>query len=140
MQSVNFWTEEVNIFLVIYTLKQNFVDYIRQNTSLIENAERNGHLKEGTTLIVVACPTQAVGLAVVATVKGHKCVLVIEGEAGQEIKVVLERLGVDVVEASKVSGCNVEEAIKNVKNLIVGLKMTKLCIGAKPNAKFLGIE
>ncbi|KAI1731027.1 pyridoxal-phosphate dependent enzyme domain-containing protein [Ditylenchus destructor] len=91
-------------------------DYIRQNTSLIENAERNGHLNEGTTLIAVASPIQAVGLAVVATVKGHKCILVIEGEAGQEIKVVLERLGVEVVEVSKVSGRSVEEAIKNVQN------------------------
>ncbi|MFZ4761302.1 MAG: pyridoxal-phosphate dependent enzyme [Alphaproteobacteria bacterium] len=65
--------------------------------SMIEAAERDGQLKPGGTLVEATAGNTGLGLALVASQKGYKLVLVIPDKMSQEKINHLKALGVEVV-------------------------------------------
>jgi cystathionine beta-synthase len=69
----------------------------RIGISMIESAEREGQLKPGGTIVEATSGNTGVGLALVASVKGYKCIFVMTDKASTEKVRYLKALGADVV-------------------------------------------
>ena len=65
--------------------------------SIIEEAERKGQLKKGGTIIEATAGNTGIGLALVATLKGYKIILVIPDKMSREKILHLEGLGAEIV-------------------------------------------
>src|SRR5213592_2582478 len=69
----------------------------RIGISMIEAAEREGKLKPGGTIVEATSGNTGIGLAIVAAVKGYKCIFVMTDKASVEKSRYLKALGADVV-------------------------------------------
>tara|TARA_Y100001970_G_scaffold158998_1_gene194437 strand:+ start:57315 stop:58682 length:1368 start_codon:yes stop_codon:yes gene_type:complete len=69
----------------------------RIGLSIIEEAEKEGRLKKGGTIIEATAGNTGIGLALVASLKGYKMVLVIPDKMSREKILHLEGLGVEVI-------------------------------------------
>jgi len=69
----------------------------RIGISMIEAAEREGVLKRGGTIVEATSGNTGIGLALVAAVKGYKCIFVMTDKASVEKSRYLKALGADVV-------------------------------------------
>jgi cystathionine beta-synthase len=69
----------------------------RIGRSMIEAAERDGHLRPGDTLVEATAGNTGLGLALVAAQKGYRLVLVIPDKMSQEKIFHLKALGAEVV-------------------------------------------
>lgn len=69
----------------------------RIGLSMIENAEKEGKLKPGGTIIEATSGNTGIGLALVATMKGYKSVFVMTEKASAEKGNFLRALGAEVV-------------------------------------------
>jgi cysteine synthase A len=65
--------------------------------SMIDEAEKAGILKPGTTIIEPTSGNTGIGLAWVAAARGYRCVLVMPESVSVERRMVLRRLGAQVV-------------------------------------------
>jgi len=65
--------------------------------SMIKDAESNGTLKPGATIIEPTSGNTGIGLAWVAAARGYKCILVMPDSVSVERRMVLKRLGARVV-------------------------------------------
>jgi cystathionine beta-synthase len=65
--------------------------------SMIEHAEKNGLIKPGGTIIEWTAGNTGIGLALVASVKGYKCIMVMPDKVSQEKIDLLRALGSEVV-------------------------------------------
>src|ERR1700758_4759944 len=65
--------------------------------SMIEAAEREGHLMLGGTIIEATAGNTGLGLALVAAAKGYRCILVIPDKMSQEKILHLRALGARAV-------------------------------------------
>ncbi|MCS6968903.1 MAG: cystathionine beta-synthase [Cytophagales bacterium] len=64
---------------------------------MIEDAEREGKLKPGGTIIEATSGNTGMGLALVAVVKGYKCIFTVSDKQSQEKINILRALGAEVV-------------------------------------------
>jgi cysteine synthase A len=69
----------------------------RIGVSMIRTAERDGTLKPGATIVEPTSGNTGIGLAWVAAAKGYTCILVMPETVSQERRMVLRRLGAQVV-------------------------------------------
>src|SRR5947209_2959012 len=69
----------------------------RIGISMVEAAERDGILKPGGTIVEATSGNTGIGLAIVAAVKGYKCIFVMTDKASAEKSRYLRALGADVV-------------------------------------------
>jgi cystathionine beta-synthase len=69
----------------------------RIGIAMIEEAEREGLLKPGGTIIEATSGNTGIGLALAAAVKGYKCIFVMTDKASVEKARYLKALGADVV-------------------------------------------
>src|SRR5213075_2906173 len=69
----------------------------RIGLSMIEAAERDGHLKPGGTIVEATAGNTGLGLALVAARKGYRLVLVIPDKMSQEKIFHLKAFGAEVV-------------------------------------------
>jgi len=69
----------------------------RIGVSMVEAAERAGVLKPGGTIVEATSGNTGIGLAIVAAVKGYKCIFVMTDKASVEKSRYLKALGADVV-------------------------------------------
>jgi cystathionine beta-synthase len=69
----------------------------RIGISMIEFAEKAGTLKPGGTIVEATSGNTGIGLALVAAVKGYKCIFVMTDKASVEKSRYLKALGADVV-------------------------------------------
>jgi cystathionine beta-synthase len=69
----------------------------RIGITIIEDAERNGLLKPGGTVVEATSGNTGVGLAIAATLKGYKCVFVMPDKMSEEKIRVLRAYGARVV-------------------------------------------
>jgi len=65
---------------------------------LVEKAEREGRLRPGMTLLEASSGNTAMGMAMVAIVKGYKCKMIVRDSITREKRAFLRALGVDVME------------------------------------------
>lgn len=74
---------------------QNIKD--RAALSIIEEAEKRGELKPGGTIIEATSGNTGLGLAMIASVKGYKCILVMPDKVSEEKRAILRAYGAKVV-------------------------------------------
>src|SRR5215813_807044 len=69
----------------------------RVGVALIAEAERRGHLRPGGTIIEATAGNTGVGLAMVAAVKGYRCIFVLPDKMAKEKISLLKAYGAEVV-------------------------------------------
>jgi cysteine synthase A len=84
--------------------------------SMIEDAERMGLLKEGDTIIEPTSGNTGIGLAMVAAVKGYRCVIVMPDTMSRERLQILQAYGAEVVLTPGSEG--MAGAIRKAKELL----------------------
>ncbi|KAI1454973.1 tryptophan synthase beta subunit-like PLP-dependent enzyme [Annulohypoxylon moriforme] len=65
--------------------------------AMVEAAERKGRIKPGDTLIEATSGNTGIALALIAAVKGYKCVITISEKMSEEKVLVLRSLGAEIV-------------------------------------------
>jgi cysteine synthase A len=88
----------------------------RIGVSMIRAAERDGTLKPGATIVEPTSGNTGIGLAWVAAAKGYTCILVMPETVSQERRMVLRRLGAQVVLSPAAERMN--GAIARAKQLV----------------------
>lgn len=63
---------------------------------MIEEAERLGHLKPGSTIVEATSGNTGFALAMVSAIKGYRCILCVKSKASKEKIALLRSLGADV--------------------------------------------
>jgi len=93
----------------------------RIGLSMVEDAERKGLLKEGTTIIEPTSGNTGIGLAMVAAVKGYKCIIVMPETMSLERVYILSSFGAEIVLSPGIEGMQgaikkAEELLQNIEN------------------------
>src|SRR5690606_34521978 len=69
----------------------------RVAVAMIEEAEKRGELKPGGTIVEATSGNTGVGLALVAAVKGYKCIFTMPEKMSEEKRAILRAYGARVV-------------------------------------------
>ncbi|CAB4010831.1 cystathionine beta-synthase isoform X1 [Paramuricea clavata] len=77
---------------------------------MVEDAERKGILKPGTTLIEPTSGNTGIGLALAAAVKGYRCIIVMPEKMSREKVDVLRALGAEIVRTPSLAGYDAPES------------------------------
>lgn len=88
---------KVPIYAKMESLNPGYSVKDRIGISMIDWAEREGVLKKGGTIIEATSGNTGIGLALVAAVRGYKCIFVLTEKASTEKVRYLKGLGADIV-------------------------------------------
>ena len=88
---------KAQVFAKMESLNPGYSVKDRIGVSMIEAAEKEGVLKPGGTIIEATSGNTGIGLALVAAVKGYKCIFVLTDKVSMEKTRYLKSLGADVV-------------------------------------------
>ena len=88
---------KAKVFAKMESLNPGYSVKDRIGISMIEWAEREGVLKKGGTIIEATSGNTGIGLALVAAVRGYKCIFVLTEKASTEKVRYLKGLGADIV-------------------------------------------
>lgn len=69
----------------------------RVAVAIVEEAEKRGHLKPGGVIIEATSGNTGLGLAMVAAIKGYKCIFVMPDKISEEKRAILRAYGAEVV-------------------------------------------
>lgn len=83
--------------------------------SMIEDAERRGVLKPGMTIVEPTSGNTGIGLAMVAAVKGYKCILTMPDTMNMERQQLLEAFGAKIV---LTKGPGMQAAVKKAQDIV----------------------
>ena len=78
----------------------------RIGVAMVEEAERSGKLKPGGTIVEPTSGNTGIGLAMVAAVKGYKCILVMPDSMSVERKRLMTAYGAKCVLNPRAEGIN----------------------------------
>ncbi|REJ75599.1 MAG: pyridoxal-phosphate dependent enzyme [Acidobacteria bacterium] len=85
------------VFAKMESLNPGYSVKDRIGISMIDDAEKEGHLKPGGTVIEATSGNTGIGLALTASVRGYKCIFVLTDKVSMEKTRYLRALGADVV-------------------------------------------
>jgi cystathionine beta-synthase len=88
---------KAQIFAKMESLNPGYSVKDRIGISMIDYAEENGQLKPGGTIIEATSGNTGIGLALVAAVRGYKCIFVMTDKVSMEKNRYLKSLGADVI-------------------------------------------
>lgn len=88
---------KAQVFAKMESLNPGYSVKDRIGISMIDWAEREGVLKKGGTIIEATSGNTGIGLALVAAVRGYKCIFVLTEKASTEKVRYLKGLGADIV-------------------------------------------
>lgn len=88
---------KAQIFAKMESLNPGYSVKDRIGVSMIEWAEKEGALKKGGTIIEATSGNTGIGLALVAAVRGYKCIFVLTDKVSVEKMRYLKSLGADIV-------------------------------------------
>ncbi|XP_046853287.1 cystathionine beta-synthase-like [Xenia sp. Carnegie-2017] len=77
---------------------------------MVEDAEKKGILKPGTTLIEPTSGNTGIGIALAAAVKGYRCIIVMPEKMSREKVDVLRALGAEIVRTPSLAGYDAPES------------------------------
>ncbi len=101
---INNITKQLKIKAPIYAKMENlnpgYSVKDRIGISMVDWAEKEGVLKKGGTIVEATSGNTGIGLALVAAVRGYKCVFVLTDKVSVEKSRYLKALGADIVSAS----------------------------------------
>src|SRR5436309_10998978 len=86
----------------------------RPALSMIEAAERDGTLRPGATIVEPTSGNTGVGLALVAQLKGYRCVFTCPDKVSEEKRSILRALGAEVVVCPASAPTDSPEFYRNV--------------------------
>ena len=69
----------------------------RIGLAIIEQAEKDGKLKPGGTIVEATSGNTGLGLAMVAAIKGYKCIFVMPDKISEEKRAILRAFGAEVI-------------------------------------------
>ncbi len=84
--------------------------------SMVEDAEKKGLLKEGSTIIEPTSGNTGIGIAMISAVRGYRCILTMPETMSLERIYILKSYGAEVVLTSGVEG--MQGAIKKAEQLL----------------------
>lgn len=87
----------------------------RAALEIIEDAERTGELKEGYTIVEASSGNMGISLAILATVKGYKIIVVMPENMSEERKYMVTAFGAELILTSKEGSLN--EAVAKTKEI-----------------------
>jgi cystathionine beta-synthase len=88
---------KAQIFAKLESLNPGYSVKDRIGISMIDDAEEKGILKPGGTLIEATSGNTGIGMALVAAVRGYKCIFVMTDKVSVEKRRYLKAIGADVV-------------------------------------------
>jgi cysteine synthase A len=111
----------VNVFakLELYNPAGSVKD--RVGKSMIENAEKNGVLKKGSTIVLATAGNTGIGVAFAALGKGYNIIFVVPTKFSEEKQVLMRALGAQVVNTPREKGMQgATDKAEEIKNSIDG--------------------
>ncbi|HMA92588.1 MAG TPA: cysteine synthase A [Polyangiaceae bacterium] len=104
--------------------------------AMIAEAERSGQLQPGATLVEATSGNTGISLAMIAAVRGYRCVLVMPEDMSVERRNILRAYGAEVVLTSMQEGMRgaVEKAEEIVKRTTGAMMLQQFSNDANPNS------
>ncbi len=95
----------------------------RMGTALIEDAEKNGILKEGSTILEATAGNAGIGIALAALNKGYRIIFAVPEKFSHEKLAIMKALGAEIVQTPLEKGMSgafekVQELLETVKNSV----------------------
>ncbi len=87
--------------------------------NMIDKAEKEGLLNQGSIIVEPTSGNQGIGLALVGAVKGYKTIIIMPDSVSRERKMLVEHYGAEVIlihDAGNIGEC-IEECVKEAKRI-----------------------
>jgi cysteine synthase A len=115
--------ESVNLFAKLELLNPGGSVKDRMGTALIEDAEKRGVLKEGSTILEATAGNAGIGIALAALNKGYKVKFAVPEKFSIEKQVIMKALGAEIVQTPLEKGMagafeKVEELLETIENSV----------------------
>ncbi len=115
--------ESVNLFAKLELFNPGGSVKDRMGTALIEDAERRGILKEGSTILEATAGNAGIGIALAALNKGYKIKFAVPEKFSIEKQVIMKALGADIIQTPLEKGMagafeKVEELLAAIDNSV----------------------
>lgn len=111
--------ESVNLFAKLELFNPGGSVKDRMGTALIEDAERRGILKEGSTILEATAGNAGIGIALAALNKGYKIKFAVPEKFSIEKQVIMKALGAEIIQTPLEKG--MAGAFKKVEELLAAI-------------------